>query len=730
MIPWYGRGIAYAKKSLSIRKKLLDQWGQGQSASFYGAVLYAASQYEKAIEKCNQAIPLLEQMGDRWEANTAKWHMAYSLYRLGNLKEALNLATKLYQDAIHIGDYTAAGIALSIWAKASEGNIKAEYIQKEFDRNFDDAHTRAELMQANGVRLIYANDPFKAGQVLEEAYLLVKKSGLRQEYVAPILPWLTTALRLSSEALDPLSIERSHILKKADYYAKKGLKLANHYKNNLPHMLREAAYIAAWKRKSNLARKYIQKSSDIAFRQQARYEYALTLAAKGRIGKAFGWQSFNDDLLIAKQILQPIEDSIRDKKVAPIKPTLSLIARFNSLLEGGRSLVTALSEQDIWKYLEISTRKLFHGDKFLLIKASASGYQILTENKAKKFSHKLVEEAFSKKETLSLNEVADNTNIRESLILSNARAVLCAPIIVRDVPIACLYVSHEDVGTPFNSDEIKIATLLTALAGAALENAEGFKQLKLLNESLSLQSEELQKAKEKADLANKAKNEFLANMSHEIRTPLGVVLGFCELMAETTSSQERTHYAEIIHRNGVQLSSLIDDILDFSKIEAGYLKIYPSPTNVQQDLKDILKSFREQAEKKNLKLELSCSPLLPSTIFIDKQRLRQILMNLVFNAIKFTDKGHVRVIADWKTFEASRKPHLSIDVEDTGIGMSPETVKNLFQAFFQADSSSTRKYAGTGLGLVLSRRLAHAMGGDLVLTKTELDVGSTFTLSL
>jgi len=238
--------------------------------------------------------------------------------------------------------------------------------------------------------------------------------------------------------------------------------------------------------------------------------------------------------------------------------------------------------------------------------------------------------------------------------------------------------------------------------------------------------QELRSAKDAAEAANEMKSAFLANMSHEIRTPLGAILGFADLLREThLDSEERENYHEIIKRNGEQLSSLINDILDLSKIEAGQLKTEILRAPIRSAIEEVCSLLSVKAHAKGLELHWTIDDAVPELIGTDPLRLRQILTNVIGNAIKFTKRGSIDVHASPGT-----KSTLCLTVSDTGIGIAHEQRANLFKPFSQADTSITRRYGGTGLGLTLSRRLANALGGDLILKSSCLGVGSAFELTL
>jgi PAS domain S-box-containing protein len=237
------------------------------------------------------------------------------------------------------------------------------------------------------------------------------------------------------------------------------------------------------------------------------------------------------------------------------------------------------------------------------------------------------------------------------------------------------------------------------------------------------------RAKEEADAANAAKSRFLANMSHEIRTPLGAIVGFSEILASSDQSpKEKAECAAIIKRNGSLLSGIINDILDLSKVEAGHFSIEKSPIDLLDLLNDIRSGLSLCASEKNLCLSFECAAHLPSWIETDAIRLKQILTNIVGNAIKFTEKGFVTVRVSSR--QKQQEKVLRFEVEDSGCGLSQSESNKLFEPFSQADASTTRQFGGTGLGLALSRRLAQLLGGNVFLLRSTPSEGSTFVVEI
>lgn len=294
-------------------------------------------------------------------------------------------------------------------------------------------------------------------------------------------------------------------------------------------------------------------------------------------------------------------------------------------------------------------------------------------------------------------------------------------LVLRPVGAIEAAVTAGDCDVPVLSDD-EIGTLAVALNTRRRESIEARTRLEAA-------VRDVDEARKQAENANRAKSNFLANMSHEIRTPMGAILGYSELIAESSSRpQQVDECVRAIRRNAEHLLSIINEILDLSKIEAGKMTVERQETHPLQILNDVQSMMAPRCEQKGLRFAASIDTPIPETIITDSVRFRQILTNLVSNAVKFTDHGEIQVRASFSS-SPDGGGVLMVRVRDTGIGIGADKMAELFKPFSQVDASATRRFGGTGLGLCISRSFAKLLGGDISVT-SETGRGSEFTVSI
>jgi len=467
MVPWISRGERYARRSLEVRTALGDVWGQGQSLGFLGVVLYAGSRYDEAQAACEDALRLLQRTGDRWEANTAQWHVAMCHYRTGRLADAAAVAQEVHAAARAIGDATSSGISLSVLARARSGRVDADQVAGELGREEVDAHTYSELRLAAALHARASGDLEGAAEHLRAAMRNTRRRGLRQEYVAPVPVWYATVLREQVEAWPPHDPRgRRRTRRQARLAVARARWWSLSYRNNAPHALREAALLAVLTGADRRAARLLRRSAAVAERHGAAYETALT---QRQLAELRGGDVEAADRAVAALEVPP--DAL-DPELT--EASVSLFDRFTTLLAVGREITAATSYAALEDAVRAAGTTLLRGERCHLVQVAAlDHHRLLTQSgePVDAVSRTVLAQAVERREPVVAGEPAHADS--ESLLLSGMRSVLAAPVFLDGEPVSCFYVTHRQLGHLFGDEEVQLAAFVATLAGAALEHLAG-----------------------------------------------------------------------------------------------------------------------------------------------------------------------------------------------------------------------------------------------------------------
>ncbi|MBS2023587.1 MAG: GAF domain-containing protein, partial [Deltaproteobacteria bacterium] len=555
-LPWFGRAIDFAERAVQLCRKLGDSWHLGLALQRQAFVLSWSSRFDEALLKGREALTLLERAGDRWEAEAAMFCLASTLLRTGRLREAVELSRELRQSGLSSGNALASTYPLEVWARATFGKVPASDVASELDRRRDQPHLRPALAVADGVRLLYAGRVPEAVQALEEGEAQVRRSGLRSELVAPVRMWLATARRMLAMQDNPLDAQgREQRLAAAVRASRDALALARRFPNNAAHALRESGLCAALAGDGARARALFDESIATAERLGQRHERALTLEACADVGDALGWPGAAADRAQSRLERAALELPSADAISEPPTHTLSLIERFQTLLIEGRRIASALSHDAVFQATRAAAQSLLRAEPCAVLTLSPTGAVVVPSP------------LFPATELLAARAIAAGHPVIVALDDdprgpgapdAPKRSIIAAPIAIRGEVVALLCAAHPQLGATFGLDDERLAAFVTALAGAALENADGFARLQSAEHALRESDRQIRGLAEGAAREQEEERKRLALALHD---GAGQALVAATLQLEDLRRRpEGLPLAPAIERVEALLRSLLEDL--------------------------------------------------------------------------------------------------------------------------------------------------------------------------
>lgn len=664
MIPWYSRAIKYGKKSLEIMRLLKDAWGEGQALHFLGAAYYCASEFQNAKEHFSNAIILLDKAGDRWEVNGATYHLGMCNYRMGNLKEAKNLGFKAYESGVLIGDNFASGASLHIIAKSDFGSLPREMIDQEIKKTSEDKQRNAEVFQAEGIKFLREGLYELAIQSFDKSFDIIRKAGLRTEYVASLPLWKLTALRLRYESIKPyFEHEKIQILKQIKKVIRQSFVFSKPFRNNLPHYYREIAYYMWMKGKKNKARIYFKKSIDFADKLGSHFEKNLSLFAYSYLEIQDGKSEFQSIFIDAKETIAKMSShhlevgrSLEGSNEKVV--TVSLVDRFEALLDIGRRMASALTEEDVYRGIDSAVVSLLRARDYSIFEWNSKNGEFTLKKKNGNLVSEIKTEAMIK-------SLVEKKSISSTYRLPDDReySVLSSPISIQNEMSIVLYISYEHMADFFGEDDVRLADFIVALAGAAFENAQGFEKINKMTKSLEKDIEDKIQAETSLQKSLLEKELVLREVFHRTKNNMQIISSLLSLQIGSNQdpnlknilreSQNRITSMSLVHEKLYQSKDLVN--INFAEyiedIVNGLKRSYISKAD---NIKFIL-------EKKETTLSLDFA--VPCGLIIN-----EILTNSIKYAFPASGDGEVKIELD-SFVDKDDVTKVILSIRDNGVGL-------------------------------------------------------------
>jgi len=716
------RGEKRFQRALALREALGDAYEHGATLALYQASLLHGARYEESVEVGRRALQRFQQAGASSEGcagiGLVEYFLGLALYFRGDLTGAVEQGQAMYRKGRDSKERFSCTRGVALWSCASGGQVPAEAIavaRALFATSRGDGFSlgQALLVRAEGKRLLRAGEPGQAVASLEQALQQVKPWSTRLVlFYSWVHVLLVTALREEASQLPSHAFSlRAGLLRRAKAAARKARRHSLALRDTLAPIFRELGLIAAMEGRNSRARRYFDRSLAIAERLDMRYERAQTLRARAEVGASLGWPEAAQDAAAAEEALRPMQAALAPAPAAEAQASLSLVDRFPRILEAGRAIASALTWEAVLSSVREAALGLLRGEDCVLVEATPEGLR------ASGGAGETVWPFLQRAQELK-RPVVPSTEALESAGHGPERSVLCAPILVRGQVAALFCVTTRKLAGAFGPEELRIAEYIATLAGAALENAQGFAEVHAL-------SDERERLYQEAQGALRKRDEFLAVASHELRTPftpmrlyLQGLLNALRNPAKAAGLESWVVKLETANTRLQRLAKLVEELFDVSRMAYDKLPLRRGEVDLSLLAEEAGERWQEELARVGCTYTLKAPE--PVVGHWDGMRLEQVIDNLLSNAMKF-GPGQPIHLAVTKSAGGAR-----LIVRDFGRGIAPEDQGRIFERFERAVSEN---YGGFGLGLWICREVVQAHGGQLSVESAP-GQGATFTVEL